>query len=139
MKKKTGNSPRSEDDIMTERGTVSFKGAVQKGESKSGKEWFRENILIEIPIKNRPPKHISLSLWGEEINDFDDINEGDNVDIKYFVEAREYQGKWFNDVKYWSVTKITETHAQTTTVTGEPQSLFDFADIDNTFSNPDWK
>lgn len=136
MKKKETNSPRPKDDIITERGKVFLKGSIITGISHKGTEWHRENILLDIPIKGRASKKISLSLFGPDINDFDDINEGDNVEISYFVEAREYQGKWFNDVKYWSVTKITETQAQTTTVSKEPQTLFDFSN--DTFENPDW-
>lgn len=136
MKKKeqTSNTIRPKDDIITERGKVFQKGSVQKGVSHKGIEYYKQDVVVEIPVKGRSPKHIVLSLFKEEISDFDDIDTGDNVEISYYVEARMYQDRWYNSVKYWDVNKITETQAQTTTVSSTPQTLFDFD-----FSNPDFK
>ncbi len=65
--------------------------------SKDGKEWRVSNFLIE--TKGKYPKKVLLESWGDVAAVAETLNEGDEVEVLFEPEAREYNGKWYNTIK----------------------------------------
>jgi hypothetical protein len=65
--------------------------------SKEGKEWRVSNFLIE--TKGKYPKKVLLEAWGDVAAVAETLNEGDEVEVLFEPEAREYNGKWYNTIK----------------------------------------
>ena len=65
--------------------------------SKDGKEWRVSNFLIE--TKGKYPKKVLLEAWGDVAAVAETLNEGDEVEVLFEPEAREYNGKWYNTIK----------------------------------------
>ena len=43
-----------------------------------------------------------FNLWGERIEQFN-IQEGQEVTISFDIDCREWNGRWFNDIRAWRV------------------------------------
>ena len=70
----------------------------QRGVSKSGKEWRRMEYVIETP--GEFPKKCVFSVMGDNIEKFG-LRIGQDVDIEIDIDAREYNGRWFNSITCW--------------------------------------
>lgn len=71
----------------------------QTGAGKNG-PWEKQDYVIE--IQGTYPKKVCFNLWGNKISQFD-IKEGEFVNIGIDIESREYQGRWYTDVRAWKV------------------------------------
>ena len=43
-------------------------------------------------------------VWGDKIGEFN-LKQGENVEVSIDLESREYNGRWYTDVKAWKVNK----------------------------------
>ena len=68
---------------------------LQKGEGKNG-TWKKQNIIVE--TEETYPKKICISIWGDKINS-GILIPGETLNISFDIESREYNGKWYTDVK----------------------------------------
>jgi len=68
----------------------------QTGTGKNGL-WKKQDIIIE--TNEQFPKKISLSLWGDKVDQAKDYQIGQVLKVVAAVESREYNGKWYTDVK----------------------------------------
>jgi hypothetical protein len=72
---------------------------LQTGTGKNG-EWKKQDIIVETGDKF--PKKICVSLWGDKIDD-KKLRIGNTLKIDFDVESREYNSRWYTDVKAWKV------------------------------------
>ena len=80
---------------------------------------LNQSILIEIVSKNFLidennfddwrfilnedfPKKVCISIWGDKIDE-QKLVAGNKLTIDFDVESREYNGRWYTDVKAWKV------------------------------------
>ena len=54
--------------------------------------------VIDVASFNGSFTKIALTAQNQRVNELAEYNIGDRVEIGYSVTAREYQGKWFNNV-----------------------------------------
>ncbi len=69
------------------------------GAGKNG-PWKKQEFLIEIP--GQYPKKVMISVWGDKIN-FASFKPGTQVTVGIDIESREYNGRWYTDVKAWKM------------------------------------
>ena len=43
--------------------------------------------------------------WGDKIDQFN-IKKGENLVVSIDLESREYNGRWYTDVKAWKVSRL---------------------------------
>ncbi len=72
---------------------------LQKGTGKNG-EWKKQDIIVE--TSGQYPKKICVSIWGDKINE-SALQTGNTLNISFDVESREFNGRWYTDVKAWKV------------------------------------
>lgn len=72
---------------------------LQSGTGKNG-EWKKQDIIVE--TQDQYPKKICVSLWGNKFQHVS-LNQGDLYTIDFDVESREYNGRWYTDVKAWRI------------------------------------
>lgn len=70
---------------------------LQTGEGKNGK-WRKQDIIVE--TEGQIPRKICVSIWGDKINE-SILKTGNFLNIAFDVESREYNGRWYTDVKAW--------------------------------------
>ncbi|MDR1583659.1 MAG: DUF3127 domain-containing protein [Prevotellaceae bacterium] len=74
---------------------------VQSGVSAKG-EWKKQEIILE--TEEQYPRKICVSLWGDRISDIADIEIGKElITISIDIESREFNGRWYTDVKGWKI------------------------------------
>lgn len=75
---------------------------LQSGTSANG-TWSRQEIIIEIP--GTFPQQVCVSLWGDRVNDVVKYVEGDILKVSFSLQSREYNGRWYTDVRAWRLEK----------------------------------
>ena len=66
-----------------------------RGEGKNG-PWSRQDFIIE--TSDQYPKKVCVSVWNNKIR-ISELKPGDTVDLDITVESREFNGRWYTDVK----------------------------------------
>ena len=84
---------------------------LQSGQGKNG-PWKKQDFILEIPSE-KFPKKVCLTVWGDNIDKFN-MREGNNITASIDVESREYNGKWYTDVKAWKVVSGEDSASQST-------------------------
>lgn len=72
---------------------------LQSGTGKNG-EWKKQDIIVE--TQEQYPKKICVSVWGDKIPS-QPLIVGINLLIDIDIESREYNGRWYTDVKAWKI------------------------------------
>jgi Domain of unknown function (DUF3127) len=73
---------------------------VQSGTGKNG-EWKKQDIIVETE-STQYPKKVCVTVWGDKINT-SQLKIGSQLKIDFDVESREYNGRWYTDVKAWKI------------------------------------
>lgn len=84
---------------------------LQKGQGKNG-EWKKQEYIIETAA-SQYPKKVCVSVWGDKIDQFS-MKEGEPVTVSIEIESREYNGRWYTDVRAWKVSKSQESSESST-------------------------
>ena len=78
--------------IMEARGGVS---------ARTGNPWMTQEYVIEVP--GQYPRKMLFSVFGEDrIKQFN-IQPGEEITVQFDIDAREYNGRWFNDIRAYNV------------------------------------
>ena len=87
---------------------MDFEGVVYKvlapvsGTSARG-EWKKQEIVFELPSEMN--RKICVTFFGDRAGDVASFKEGDTASVSVNVESREYNGRWYTDVRGWRVVK----------------------------------
>lgn len=75
---------------------------ARSGQSKStGNMWMSQEYVLE--TSEQYPKRICFNVFGEDkIKQFG-IAVGQDLTVSFDINAREYQGRWYNDIRAWKV------------------------------------
>lgn len=76
--------------------------APQSGVSaRTGNSWMSQEYVIEVP--GQYPRKCVFRLFGEDkIKQFN-IQQGEDLTIQFDIDAHEYNGRWFNEIRAWNV------------------------------------
>ncbi|SRR6266700_3797119 len=72
---------------------------VQTGQGKNG-TWKKQEFILE--TGDTYPKKVCIAVWGDKI-DISSFKPGDPVTVSFDVESREYNSRWYTDVKAWKI------------------------------------
>ncbi len=86
-------------------GRIIQKLDLQKGTSAKG-EWKKQEFIIE--TNDKFPKKVCISGWAEKVDDLNRFKINDAVKVSVNVESREYNGKWYTDVRFWKIEPASE-------------------------------
>ncbi len=87
---------------MEVTGRLIQKLALQSGVGKSGSNWQKQEFVIETTDSQYPQK-ICASLWGDKVDMLNSFNIGVTVVVSFDISSREYNGKWYTDVRAWKI------------------------------------
>lgn len=74
---------------------------LREGEGKNG-PWKRQDYILEVPGNFRT--RVCVSVWGNRIDEFA-IQNGDELTFSIAIESREFNGRWYTDVKGLGVSR----------------------------------
>lgn len=72
---------------------------LQTGQGKNG-VWKKQDFVIE--TDGQYPKKVCISAWGDKVSE-NVLVEGKEVTVSFDIESREFNGRWYTDVKAWKV------------------------------------
>ena len=79
----------------------------QSGVGKNG-AWSKREFVIE--TLEQFPRKVCMSVWGDKADSLEQqYPVGSMVKIGINIESREYQGKWYTDVRAWRIEISQET------------------------------
>ncbi|MBK1704531.1 DUF3127 domain-containing protein [Halochromatium glycolicum] len=62
--------------------------------------WRKQEYILE--TAGDYPKQVCFMVWGDRIDQFA-IREGQELRVSFNLESREFNGRWYTDVKAWRV------------------------------------
>ncbi|MCF0203282.1 MAG: DUF3127 domain-containing protein [Bacteroidaceae bacterium] len=68
---------------------------------RSGNTWAVQEYLIE--TTEQYPKKCLFNVFGEERIKLMDIKLGEDLTVSFDIDAREYNGRWYNDIRAYKV------------------------------------
>jgi hypothetical protein len=72
---------------------------MQTGTGRNG-TWRKQEVILE--TEGQYPKKVCVAVWGDRIDE-QQLQVGNNLKVDVDVESREYNGRWYTDVKAWRV------------------------------------
>ena len=82
--------------------------------SRTGNSWMSQEYVIEVP--GQYPRKCMFRIFGEDrIKQFN-IQNGEDVTVSFDIDAHEYNGRWFNEIRAYNVVRGTAP------VAGAPQT-----------------
>ena len=75
---------------------------LQEGTNEKGTAWSKQTAVVE-ESEGQYPQSLSFDMMGDKIVA---LTAGQQVEVDFDTKAREYQGKWFNNVNAWKVTVV---------------------------------
>ena len=95
----------------------------KSGISKTGTSWSVQQYVIE--THEQYPKKMCFDVFGEDkISQFN-IQIGDELKLFFDVDAREYNGRWYNSFKAWKIEKVNESPLQDVPKVSDNDVVFD--------------
>lgn len=68
---------------------------------RTGNQWMTQEYVIEVP--GQYPKKMLFNIFGEDrIKQFN-IQMGEDITVQFDIDAREYNGRWFNDIRAYNI------------------------------------
>ena len=101
------------------------------GISKTGNEWKTQEYVIE--THEQYPKKVCFNVFGaDKIAQFN-IQVGDEMTVSFDINAREYNGRWYNDIRAWKVERGTAeaAHMDTHIIDAQKINVPDFTKAAN--------
>ncbi len=106
---------------------LSVKGKIERiikpesGVSRAGKEWTKQEFVIE--TEEQFPKKVCFTLFGDKTSLISSLEAGEEVEVSFNIESREYNGKWFHNINAWKIDKASAGNLP------EPPPEFSMSDI----------
>lgn len=103
--------------MLTINGTFIQSLPTQEGESQRG-HWVRGGYVIE--TDEEYPRKVAFSVFGEEKVAQCNLEPKTPVQVRFTPESREYNGRWYTDLRSISVTPLGQGVAQATRQPAQP-------------------
>lgn len=101
---------------------------VESGEGKNG-TWKKQQVIIEID-GGKYPKKVAVVFWSDLVNSSSFV-EGKDISIEFDVESREYNGRWYTDVKAWRINNNTSNNVAKSQPVNDTVPTYTIADAPN--------
>lgn len=70
--------------------------------ARTGNPWKMQDFVIEETV-GQFPKRMVFNVFGEDnLNRFN-IQKGQELTVSFDINAREYNGRWYNDLQIWRI------------------------------------
>lgn len=77
---------------------------TQNGTSQSGKAWQKREFIIEETVGNYPNSMV-ITAFGDRVEKLNTLRVGDYVTARFDIQAREYNGRAFNNITLYDITQ----------------------------------
>lgn len=72
--------------------------------ARTGNPWKVQSFVLQ--TQEQYPRHLCFEVFGEDkINQFN-IQEGQDLTVSFDIDAHEYQGRWYTQIRAWKVEAV---------------------------------
>lgn len=97
-----------EDNKFVAVGKVIADLGEQSGTTAAQKAWRKRTFVIE--TQESFPQKMAFTLFNDRIDQFQ-IYVGQDVRVSFDISSRDYQGRWYTDLRAWRVEDVNATAA----------------------------
>ena len=98
--------------IYKVQGTVKHVEDVETFEGRNGGSYRKQNIVLEETDDRGRTDYVQLRAFGEAVEETEDLREGEAVSVTFAITAREYNGRWYNDLNIIHVRRTAPVQEQ---------------------------
>lgn len=84
---------------MEIKGTIIVALPEVSGTSKSGNAWKKREYVLE-NTEGQFPRKVAFTCFGDNADRIK-LNVGDKVNMSFDIESREFNGRWYTDIRCW--------------------------------------
>lgn len=78
---------------------------VRTGVSRTtGNEWKVQSYVVE--NHDQYPRRMCFEVFGADKIDLFNIQMGEELNVSFDIDARQWQDKWFNTIRAWKVDRV---------------------------------
>ncbi len=85
--------------------------ARQSGQGARG-AWEKQDFVLEYQDGNFPADVVITAFGGDKVSDLQKYQVGDSVKVSFNLRAREYNGRWYNDIRLWRIASSVQVAAE---------------------------
>lgn len=101
-------------------GKVVRLGNLVTGTSARG-PWSKQELIVE--TDEQYPKQVCVLCWTNLAEEAKALAPGQMVKIQISVESREFNGKWYTDVRAWRFDQVGATASMQQPYAAQPQAM----------------
>lgn len=99
---------------MEIEGRIKLKLGRQSGQSARG-SWTKQEFVLTYMDGNYPAD-VCITAFGEDkVAELDKFQVNDQVKVSFNLRGREFNGKWYNDIRLWRIVPLNGTQEQAAT------------------------
>jgi hypothetical protein len=87
---------------MDIKGKIIQKLDPQSGVSKAGNNWKKQEYVLE--TMDSYPKKVKFDFFGDRADQYQ-FEVGDVITLSYDIESREFNGRWYTDIRGFKAVK----------------------------------
>ena len=87
--------------MYKEKGKIHAIGDIKSGVSTNGNQWSRQTFVLEVTLEGSNGailNRIAIECGTKTVSQLAEHKVGDIVEVGFIINAREWQGRWFNNV-----------------------------------------
>lgn len=97
---------------MEIKGKIIKVSDIQTGVSKTkGTPWMSQTYILE--TQETRPRKVAFDVFGEDKIKYMNIQPGEDLTVYFDIDARESQGRWYNQLRAWKVERISVANVPT--------------------------
>lgn len=85
---------------------------------RTGNAWKVQSYVLE--TIEQYPKHVCFEVFGEDKINLFNIQIGQELTVSFDIDAHEYQGRWYNQIRAWKVEPIQAAAPVAAAPAGDP-------------------
>ena len=91
--------------------------ALSGTSQRTGNSWMSQDYVLQFHVWDgaRNPNHFVFRVFGEDRIKQYNIQQGEDLTVQFDIDAHEFNGRWFNDVRAYNVVR-----GQVPTAAGAP-------------------
>jgi len=76
---------------------------LESGTSRQGNSWKKQEFVLE--TQDQFPKKICFTLFNDKISLLGGFSGGEDLEVSFDIESREFNGKWYHNINAWKIEK----------------------------------
>jgi hypothetical protein len=105
------------------KGKISEILKSESGVSRNGNSWKKQEFVID--TQEQFPKKVCFTLFNDKASLIDGLSAGNDVEVSFNIESREFNGKWFHNINAWKIERGSKEDMNTPPPSPPPFSVYD--------------